>query len=992
MVASSQARHDAFLSYGHADREISAVVERELERLGRRWYKRRALRVFRDETSMAASPALWRSIESALDCSKWLVLLASPAAATSDWVERELAHWLETDERAERVIIIAVAGDAPWPTLNGEQSSLPPSLRTALGGEPRWIDLRWTQAVDSVDVEDPRFRSLVADAAAAIHGVPKDDLVGEDLRQHRQAVRVRRLVAVVLALLTVVAGVVAVDRSNALSDLEKANGTLDELNVQIGEANAELDAARAELDAARAEARALNLSVQANRASDAYTAIGLALQAEAATPEPTLEAFQARVTATHRLGRMAFELARPTPPIPGLDEATDPSISPTGDLIAAVVENELVVYETATGEVTPIHAFEGRPRRLIAWSRDGRQLVVAETTSTDVGNSYRLVGVRFGGTAGLPATIQLTAWSSGETPNPAWSPDGSMAIVSSRQGLEIWGFDWNGDPVIVEPQFIPGGVESTDHAGDIAWISENVVGVRWLLSLFVVDLDQRAVVSRIDRLSSSGVSSELAADGSFFAAQPVMGIPRIVVYDVARDLPAGFVNLASRYVDMAWNPDATFLAVASEEQVRVVAVTPEDALVEVTEEALELPDVEPRAVRWVGRDVLAVLATDGTLYRWQLRRVSTEFEGGQSIEWVHGTSGRGAIWSYDERKLRIFDMKGDEGPDFRQTWTYNSGSLHEIGAATSDGLYVFNYPSSDRMSPSHTFLYFLPFYDSDLEAELIAEFTSSVDALDPLGRFAIVDADEAAHLVRLPDLQPVEQFEPFDLVVWSDDGRLLAVVGKGMVSVHRLDDDGLGPTLGAATKLGSGRVHSMAFSPDTDQLAVLSSTEDRAGLLSIVVVDGTRETSEISHPLGATDGAVSWISDDALLVSSSTASVVIDLEAGSSEPFEIVDDYTVSRVSEIVSYPISLEEAVVDVSFLGDENAYQMVQLPLLQSDALCDHLERALRADLVDRLLGDEFTSCNDLSTTSGAPVPMPVYLGPGAISAEANYDHESE
>ena len=47
-----------------------------LERFAKRWYQRRALRVFRDEASLAADPALWESIEQALSASKWFVDLA----------------------------------------------------------------------------------------------------------------------------------------------------------------------------------------------------------------------------------------------------------------------------------------------------------------------------------------------------------------------------------------------------------------------------------------------------------------------------------------------------------------------------------------------------------------------------------------------------------------------------------------------------------------------------------------------------------------------------------------------------------------------------------------------------------------------------------------------------------------------------------------------------------------------------------------------------
>jgi len=88
-------RYDAFISYSHArDRGIATALQDVVQRLGKPWYRRRALRVFRDDTSLAATPALWPSIVDALDGSRFLILLASPEAAASRWVDREVAHWL----------------------------------------------------------------------------------------------------------------------------------------------------------------------------------------------------------------------------------------------------------------------------------------------------------------------------------------------------------------------------------------------------------------------------------------------------------------------------------------------------------------------------------------------------------------------------------------------------------------------------------------------------------------------------------------------------------------------------------------------------------------------------------------------------------------------------------------------------------------------------------------------------------------------------------
>ena len=66
-------------------------------------------------------------------------------------------------------------------------------------------------------MRNPRFRDSVGELAAPLHGVPKDELIGEDISQHRRTLRLARSAVAVLVLLlalAVVGGIVALIQRN----------------------------------------------------------------------------------------------------------------------------------------------------------------------------------------------------------------------------------------------------------------------------------------------------------------------------------------------------------------------------------------------------------------------------------------------------------------------------------------------------------------------------------------------------------------------------------------------------------------------------------------------------------------------------------------------------------------------------------------------------------------------------------------------------------
>lgn len=201
--------YDAFISYSHAkDKPIAAALQSIVQSLGKPWYRRRALRIFRDDTSLSATPSLWPSIEQALAQSRYLILMASPEAAASHWVNKEVAYWLD-HKSADTLLIALTDGDLAWDRAAGDFARggavpLPPALTGRLTSEPKWIDLRPYR--DGADPRDSRFVEAGADFAAAIHGMPKEDLLSEEVRQQRGRLRLAWSAVGVLAGLMVFAG------------------------------------------------------------------------------------------------------------------------------------------------------------------------------------------------------------------------------------------------------------------------------------------------------------------------------------------------------------------------------------------------------------------------------------------------------------------------------------------------------------------------------------------------------------------------------------------------------------------------------------------------------------------------------------------------------------------------------------------------------------------------------------------------------------------
>lgn len=205
----SDPAYKAFISYSHAaDDALAPALRSGLHKFATPWYRRPAMRVYLDKTNLAANPALWPNIEQALSCSEWFLLMASVEAAQSKWVKKEIDWWIE-HRSTDHILILLTGGELVWHEGDfdwNRTTSLPQSLSRQFMHEPLYVDLRWAKSATNLTLKHARFHAAILNIAAPLHGKAKDELDGEDVRQHLAVRRISLGVVASIVILAIVAG------------------------------------------------------------------------------------------------------------------------------------------------------------------------------------------------------------------------------------------------------------------------------------------------------------------------------------------------------------------------------------------------------------------------------------------------------------------------------------------------------------------------------------------------------------------------------------------------------------------------------------------------------------------------------------------------------------------------------------------------------------------------------------------------------------------
>ncbi|PTR32532.1 TIR-like protein DUF1863 [Luteibacter sp. OK325] len=203
-------RYRAFISYSHQDKAWAAWLHRALETyvIPKRLVGKstamgvipaRLAPVFRDRDELASADDLGRTVNAALAQSECLLVICSPQAAVSRWVNEEVLSFKRLG-RDERIFCLIVAGEPNVSRVDGREAEecFVPALRYRLGGE----------AIEPIaaDVRLGSDGKLIAKIKllAGILDVAFDDLKQRDL--HRRMRRAMALAVVALCIMTVTTG------------------------------------------------------------------------------------------------------------------------------------------------------------------------------------------------------------------------------------------------------------------------------------------------------------------------------------------------------------------------------------------------------------------------------------------------------------------------------------------------------------------------------------------------------------------------------------------------------------------------------------------------------------------------------------------------------------------------------------------------------------------------------------------------------------------
>src|SRR6185312_11013420 len=132
--SAGQHRYAAFISYNHGDRAVAHWLHRALEGyhppkgVMTEAADTRLRPIFLDRAELPTSSDLAASVREALASSRCLIVVCSPAAAKSRWVNEEIRYFKSLGG-ADRILALIVGGQTGYSPKANAADCMPPALR-----------------------------------------------------------------------------------------------------------------------------------------------------------------------------------------------------------------------------------------------------------------------------------------------------------------------------------------------------------------------------------------------------------------------------------------------------------------------------------------------------------------------------------------------------------------------------------------------------------------------------------------------------------------------------------------------------------------------------------------------------------------------------------------------------------------------------------------------------------------------------------------------
>lgn len=356
--AAASHKYPGFISYSHRDKAVADRLHRAIERyrvparlVGSRGshgpVPKRLYPIFRDRDELAAG-SLGAQLHEAIAQSRCFVLVCSPAAAQSRWVNEEVAHFLKVGDPSRLLCLIA---DGEPNAADPARECFPPAIREA-GLEPMAAELHR----DADGEANARLKII-----AGLLGVGFEELRRRDL-----AARNRRLIAIAATSLGVAAVtiVLAIQALRARDEAERSRQQGEELiGFMLGDLRGKLEPLGKLdiLDAVGDKAMAYFAGLDGDR-------------------DPGARALAARAKALRQIGEVRYAQGRPADALDTLGVA----LKLQRDLVAQRPDDLAQRFELGQTEFWVGYAawragdYERAERNMLEYRRVSEQLVAQE--------------------------------------------------------------------------------------------------------------------------------------------------------------------------------------------------------------------------------------------------------------------------------------------------------------------------------------------------------------------------------------------------------------------------------------------------------------------------------------------------------------------------------------------------------------------------------------------------------------------------------------